>query len=41
MEERFNAYFEQGHFPARMTATTEFIDKDCLLMIEGTAYRKD
>jgi 2-iminobutanoate/2-iminopropanoate deaminase len=29
-----------GEFPARMTATTEFIDGDCLLMIEGIACRR-
>jgi len=40
MEKRFNNYFEKGKFPARMTATTEFIDDDCLLMIDGIAYRK-
>ena len=39
METSFNAYFATGEFPARMTATTEFIDADCLLMIEGIAYR--
>ena len=39
METSFNAYFAPGGFPARMTATTEFIDADCLLMIEGIAYR--
>mgnify|MGYP000897189348 CR=1 FL=1 len=38
MEEGFGAYFPQDGFPARMTATTEFIDDDCLLMIEGVAY---
>ena len=38
MEKRFNKYFEKGGFPARMTSTTEFIDDDCLLMIEGLAY---
>jgi 2-iminobutanoate/2-iminopropanoate deaminase len=41
MEKRFNNYFEKGNFPARMTTTTEFIDDDCLLMIDGVAYRKD
>jgi 2-iminobutanoate/2-iminopropanoate deaminase len=41
MEERFNDYFERGQFPARMTSTTEFIDDDCLLMIEGIACRSD
>ncbi len=40
MEKRFCNYFEQDRYPARMTSTTEFIDDDCLLMIEGTAYRK-
>lgn len=41
MEERFNDYFEQDQFPARMTSTTEFIDDDCLLMMEGIAYHGD
>ena len=39
MEERFADYFEEDLFPTRMTSTTEFIDDDCLLMIEGVAYR--
>ena len=39
MEKRFCDYFEADHFPARMTSTTEFIDDDCLVMVEGTAYR--
>ena len=39
MEKRFTRYFEKDHFPARMTATTEFIDTDCLVMIEGIAYK--
>ena len=39
MEKLFDDYFEKDHFPARMTATTEFIDEDCLMMIEGVAYR--
>lgn len=39
MEKRFTNYFEIDHFPARMTSTTEFIDEDCLLMIEGIAYQ--
>ena len=34
MEKRFNDYFEKDKFPARMTSTTEFIDADCLLMID-------
>jgi 2-iminobutanoate/2-iminopropanoate deaminase len=40
MEKRFNNYFDEDEFPARMTSTTEFIDADCLLMIEGVAYRE-
>jgi 2-iminobutanoate/2-iminopropanoate deaminase len=40
MEKLFRNYFDVGAYPARMTATTEFIDTDCLLMIEGTAYSK-
>lgn len=39
MEQAFHDYFEPGTFPARMTSTTEFIDADCLLMIDGVAYR--
>ena len=40
MEKRFNNYFEKDKFPARMTSTTEFIDNDCLIMIDGVAYCK-
>ncbi|MEU6534381.1 RidA family protein [Streptomyces sp. NPDC047000] len=39
MERHFTDHFPPGGFPARMTATTEFIDADCLLMIDGVAYR--
>jgi 2-iminobutanoate/2-iminopropanoate deaminase len=39
MEKLFANYFEQGRFPARMTATTRFIDDDCLVMVEGIAWR--
>jgi 2-iminobutanoate/2-iminopropanoate deaminase len=39
MEKLFGRTFAQGQYPARMTATTEFIDDDCLLMIDGVAYR--
>jgi 2-iminobutanoate/2-iminopropanoate deaminase len=38
MENRFRLCFEEDKFPARMTSTTEFIDDDCLLMIDGVAY---
>jgi 2-iminobutanoate/2-iminopropanoate deaminase len=40
-EKLFRNYFEKDKYPARMGATTEFIDEDCLLMIDGIAYRKD
>jgi 2-iminobutanoate/2-iminopropanoate deaminase len=40
MERLFNNHFEKDEFPARMTSTTEFIDADCLLMIDGVAYAK-
>jgi len=40
-EKLFRNYFEKDKYPARMGATTEFIDEDCLLMIDGVAYRKD
>ena len=39
MEKRFANYFEKDHYPARMTATTEFVSDHCLLMIDGVAYR--
>ena len=39
MEKRFNDYFKKGTFPARMTATTEFVEDDILLMIDGIAWR--
>lgn len=37
MEKLFQPYFAENHYPARMTATTQFIDADCLLMIDGIA----
>jgi len=40
MEKRFLDYFAPDQVPARMTSTTKFIDADCLLMIDGIAYRK-
>ncbi|WP_339287030.1 RidA family protein [Paenibacillus sp. FSL E2-0201] len=39
MEQVFYEYFEKDKFPARMTSTTEFIDSDCLMMIDGIAYK--
>jgi len=41
MEERFRDFFRIDKYPARMTSTTEFIDVDCLLMIDGIAFRGD
>lgn len=38
MEKVFCDYFETDRFSARMTSTTEFIDSDCLLMMDGVAY---
>ena len=35
----FYEYFEEGSFPARMTSQTEFIDGNCLCMIDGVAYK--
>jgi 2-iminobutanoate/2-iminopropanoate deaminase len=40
MEKLFANHFEKDKYPARMTSTTQFIDADCLLMIEGIAYQK-
>lgn len=37
MEKAFARFFPKDQFPARMTATTGFIDADCLLMIDGVA----
>jgi 2-iminobutanoate/2-iminopropanoate deaminase len=39
-ENLFRNYFQKDKYPARMGATTEFIDEDCLLMIDGVAYKK-
>ena len=39
-EKLFRGYFEKDKYPARMGATTEFLDDDILLMIDGIAYRK-
>lgn len=39
MEQVFCDYFEKDAFPARMTSTTEFFDSDCLMMMDGIAYK--
>ena len=38
--EVFYEYFDKGHFPARMTLTTDFLDEECLCMNDGVAYRE-
>lgn len=38
--EVFYEYFDKGCFPARMTLTTDFIDDECLCMIDGVAYKE-
>ena len=39
MDKMFTQYFEHNEFPALMTSTTEFIDTDCLVMLDGIAYK--
>jgi 2-iminobutanoate/2-iminopropanoate deaminase len=38
MRETYRRQFAAG-YPARMTATTDFIDSTCLVMIEAVAYK--
>ena len=40
MEKLSLEHFEPNKCPARMTATTEFFDSDCLVMVEGIAFCK-
>jgi 2-iminobutanoate/2-iminopropanoate deaminase len=35
----FYEYFDKDCFPSRMTTTTEFLNPECLCMIDGTAYK--
>ena len=37
--EVFNEYFDEGCFPARMTTTSKFLNKECLVQIDGIAYK--
>lgn len=37
--EVFYEYFDKDHFPARMTSQTNFLDAECLCMIDGVAYK--
>ena len=39
--EVFTEYIGEGNFPARMTLTSEFLDDECLCMMDGVAYRAD
>lgn len=38
MRDIYREYFTAG-YPARMTASTEFIENSCLIMIEAIAYK--
>lgn len=40
IERQVAGVFEPGHFPARMTATTQVIDADCLVMVDGMLTRQ-
>jgi len=35
----FYEFFDKDRFPARMTLTTDFLEPDCLCMMDGVAYR--
>ena len=37
--EVFLEYFDKDNFPARMTSKTEFLDSECLCMIDGVVYK--
>ncbi len=37
--EVFLEYFQPNCFPARMTLTSDFIDAECLCMMDGVAYK--
>lgn len=41
MERYFAERFPPAGFPARMTSTTQFIDEDCLVMVDGVAFSGD
>ena len=38
MRDTYREFFKKGHYPARMTAFTEFLNNGCLIMIEAIAY---
>ena len=33
-------YFEEGNYPVRAVITSDFINDNCLVQIEGTASKK-
>lgn len=35
----FLEFFDKGMFPARMTLTSDFIDSECMCMMDGIAYK--
>lgn len=35
----FYEYFDKDCFPARMTLTSDFLNSDCLCMMDGVAYK--
>jgi 2-iminobutanoate/2-iminopropanoate deaminase len=37
IDNRYIHYFEKDKYPARSVATTEFVDSDCLVMVDGVA----
>lgn len=37
--EVFHEFFDKDGFPARMTSTSQFLDAECLCMIDGVAYK--
>lgn len=38
--EVFNKYFDKDCFPVGMTFTSKFLEKECLCMIDGAAYKR-
>jgi 2-iminobutanoate/2-iminopropanoate deaminase len=41
MEQYFAERFPPAGFPSQMTSTTQFIDDDCLVMVDGVALSGD
>ena len=38
MHEIWCEYFEKGSYPVRVVITSDFINENCLVQVEGTAY---